>query len=513
MTISPLSPIPSAAAGVEILAGLLQLGVAAVILSGLLRARALRTSALAVATAGIFLAGGLQHLLLASAALLPYTRTLPAGWTPAAGWAVIAWDALSLALFAGYLRLRPLYGALSVAPAAPAAAPARQTDQVTGLPPVEEAMDVLRHLLVSAEHTGAPVAVLAIELDGLGAIDRRGDFALADRVRADVGAILRDQLKDSDTTARFGLDDRFLVVLPGADREVATRVARRTSAAIEKRLVAQLLEEPVRVCAGLAVRPDDGVDAARLVQAATETLLYARRLGGGVYAHSHDLGRIDLPEGDEDGELAWDAMRLSTRALMGALRAHHPETAEHSEAVAELAVRLASRLEYPGDDLPLLRTAALLHDIGMLGVPTELLAKPSKLTAAEYDLIRRHPRLGYELLRGTPWLQTVATYVLYHHEGVGGHGYPEKLEGQEIPLASRIIAVAEAFESMRAEHPYRGRLSLTEAVERLDRATGVQFDPLVVGALARVALGEVEAPVGMEDAETAEAPAEKGVER
>ncbi len=479
---------PVIAAPVAGIVALLELAIGAAIVFGLIRSRAVRSSTLAVATAVLFAAGAMEHSVVAAAvaaqsSLLPRSIAGPLGWGTAVAEVVMA------ALLAYYLRLYRYFGMLSggVAPGRGRNAPAasESVDASTGLSTIDIAMESLRRALLTATHTAEPLAVLVVELDNLDELDRGGDDSVAARVRVDTGSVLRDQLKDSDFAAAFGPDDRFLVVLPGAGVEIATAVGRRIMSSIQRLLVSHLVDLPVRVCVGIATRSLDGADAPTLVESATEMAVYARRLGGGVYARSRDDHALEDALDPDGSEIAFEAMRISTQALIQSLRNHHPETAAHSKRVADLALRIADRLDYRSEDRSLLRYAALLHDIGMLGVPREILDRSSHLTAAQYEIVKRHPRLGYELLRGTPWLQSVATYVMYHHEGMGGHGYPEKLQGQEIPIASRIIGVAEAFDSMRHQQPYRKALFIKESLDRLRRGVPMQFDPDVVDALER----------------------------
>jgi HD-GYP domain-containing protein (c-di-GMP phosphodiesterase class II) len=129
------------------------------------------------------------------------------------------------------------------------------------------------------------------------------------------------------------------------------------------------------------------------------------------------------------------------------------------------------------------------HDIGKIMVPPELLSKPGKLTAEEFDLVKRHPETGYQILKSVDEYVTLAKYLLYHHERWDGSGYPEGLQGKAIPLQSRIIAVADAYEAMTANRPYQTTRTGEEAKAELRKCAGTQFDPEIVDVFIREVLG------------------------
>ncbi len=172
--------------------------------------------------------------------------------------------------------------------------------------------------------------------------------------------------------------------------------------------------------------------------------------------------------------------RLS-RAL-DRLARHDLRTSQHSAAMAGTAVTLGERLGLGRACLLELELAALLHDLGKVAVPGEILSKPGPLTSPERRIVERHPAVGAEILRQTPGLEPVATIVRYHHERWDGQGYPSGLSGPRIPLASRVLSVCDAFEAMTSDRPYRRPLGRRAARAELEAGAGAQFDPLVVEA-------------------------------
>jgi polar amino acid transport system substrate-binding protein len=172
--------------------------------------------------------------------------------------------------------------------------------------------------------------------------------------------------------------------------------------------------------------------------------------------------------------------------LVCAIDVADPATGRHGRATARLALRLAAAVDpalASSDDF---RLGCLLHDAGKLAIPADVLAKPGRLTGAEWALMRRHPQLGARMceLAGAP--DAVIEIVHHHHERWDGGGYPDALAGEQIPLAARVLAVCDAIDAMTSDRPYRERpLSQREALQRVHAARGTQFDPTIVDALLR----------------------------
>jgi HD-GYP domain-containing protein (c-di-GMP phosphodiesterase class II) len=166
-------------------------------------------------------------------------------------------------------------------------------------------------------------------------------------------------------------------------------------------------------------------------------------------------------------------------------------TGIHSTRLAEWAVRVARKMGIPETDLYQLEVAALLHDIGKIGIPDAILRKQGKLTDEERALMNRHPEYSWSILRLYPGLDKASLYALHHHESYGGGGYPGGLKGNEIPIGSRIVSVIDAYDAMVSNRCYRKGLPHDEAVRRLTADAGTQFDPGVVNAFLEIAEREV----------------------
>ena len=172
-----------------------------------------------------------------------------------------------------------------------------------------------------------------------------------------------------------------------------------------------------------------------------------------------------------------------------------PYTAGHSIRVADLAARIAIEMGLPWEEVETIRAAARVHDLGKIEIDSIVLNKPGRLDDREWELMRRHPIVGAEIISRFPEFARGADYIRYHHERWDGKGYPYGLKGEEIPLGARIIAVADSYDAMTTDRPYRRALSRDVVVAELKRGAGVQWDPRVVAAFLRV-LGEEESQSG-----------------
>jgi putative nucleotidyltransferase with HDIG domain len=179
-----------------------------------------------------------------------------------------------------------------------------------------------------------------------------------------------------------------------------------------------------------------------------------------------------------------EAFHSTIAVLADAIEAKDAYTRGHCEDVARLAVRVARRLGFEGEALEQIRYAALLHDIGKIGVPDGILLKPGKLLPEEFTIIQKHATIGRDLVARVPSLTLIAPIVEHHHERYDGSGYPEGLSGEGITLASRVICAVDAFDAMTTPRPYRQPVSHSEGLAELRRCSGSHFDPAVVDAIA-----------------------------
>ncbi|MBX5470694.1 MAG: HD-GYP domain-containing protein [Thermoleophilaceae bacterium] len=192
---------------------------------------------------------------------------------------------------------------------------------------------------------------------------------------------------------------------------------------------------------------------------------------------------------------------MNTLAMLSdALETKDSYTADHARHVADLTERVGARLGLAGQQLRTLRYGALLHDIGKIGVPTEILNKPGKLTDEEFEKVKEHTVIGERMLGQIPFFSAVQPLVRSAHERWDGGGYPDGLAGEDIPLGARIICACDAFHAMTSDRPYRAATTPEAALEELRRNAGTQFDRRVVDALCAEVEQQLDAAVGARSA-------------
>jgi putative nucleotidyltransferase with HDIG domain len=253
------------------------------------------------------------------------------------------------------------------------------------------------------------------------------------------------------------------------------------------------------VGAVVVYRDMDAIDAALMrIQLTLAGIILAATLVlwlvlNGIYARSSR--RIvaqakELERALVDRERTYDA---TLEALANALDVRDSETGGHSDRVLRYMELVIFQLGISGNDVAFLRRGALLHDIGKIGVPDNILRKPTSLSEAEWVTMRRHPEFGARIIASIPFLDEVSLIVRHHHERWDGAGYPDRLAGTEIPLGARIFAVADSFDAMTSDRPYRRAMSIEAAREEVVRNRGTQFDPTVADAFARIPRGALAA--------------------
>ena len=347
------------------------------------------------------------------------------------------------------------------------------TDQLTGLGNDRHFIERLERELDRAELDGGSLSLCLIDVDDFKKINDRYGHPVGDRVLAQVATCLRH----GGEAFRLG-GDEFALLLSSCGEESGRAIGQ----AVLGRIAAadSSYGDSVTASAGVAVFPASGVERAELVRAADSALYRAK--GGGkncVRVYHPDLEAPEVGQADEaDGRAV---LRHAAAGLARAIRARGIDGDGQASAVGDLAARVAARMGLAPEHVDLIRVAAMLHDVGKLALPDELLLKPGLLTELERLVVQRHPQIGYQILDSLG-ADAVATWVLHHHERWDGRGYPERLAGERIPLGARILFVADAYEAMTGDQAWRPKLSRGEALQELERCAGTQFDPEVVAA-------------------------------
>jgi diguanylate cyclase (GGDEF)-like protein len=335
--------------------------------------------------------------------------------------------------------------------------------------------DVARELQVVAR-TGVPLALVLIDVDDLKSVnDSEGHQAGDERLQA-LAAAIRATGRGADVAYRVG-GDEFAVILPDARAWGALEFAQRLRAATQAGTHgAGSFTATVGISEALTLRSKDEV-----IREADLALIGAKRIHQDVVIYGPDLAP-GVDRGVEEDE---HHTRTLASALARAVDAKDAYTRSHCQTVSQLCGLIGAELGLDTGRLTRLRLAGLLHDVGKIGVPDAILNKPAKLTDDEYEHMKRHSLLGYDIVQAAD-MEVEARWVRHHHERFDGAGYPDGLSGEEIPLESRVILVADAFEAMTSDRPYRQAPGQSFAILELGRHAGTQFDPAVVEALTRV---------------------------
>jgi diguanylate cyclase (GGDEF)-like protein/putative nucleotidyltransferase with HDIG domain len=326
------------------------------------------------------------------------------------------------------------------------------------------------------------VALVVADADAFKRVNDELGYETGDQVLREVADAIRSATLPGGIGARLG-GEEFALVLPGAGAAGARLVAEAL-----RREVAEGTTVPwgVTLSAGIAVTDEGTTDADSLLRSATRALNAAKRLGRDrvVFYDPVTLEPLIAALGRDDGR---QAHHLSAVLLLAeTLDLRDAGTAKHSQTVARYAQAIAVRFGLGADRIERMRIAGLLHDIGKLAVADAVLHKPGALTDAEWAEVRRHPEVGARIL-GHAGMADVASWVIAHHERWEGGGYPSGTAGEAIPLEARVLAVADAYEAMTADRPYRpAPLSHEAARAELRRCAGTQFDPAVVDAFLAV---------------------------
>lgn len=194
----------------------------------------------------------------------------------------------------------------------------------------------------------------------------------------------------------------------------------------------------------------------------------------------------DITERKQAEERLKKTMNATIDTMSNMIEAKDPYTSNHQHRVCQLAIPLAQELGLSKDKVEGIRIASLIHDIGKIGLPTEILSKPTTLTDIEFSLIKGHSQIGYDILKSIDFSYPIAQIVLQHHERLDGSGYPNKLKGDEIILEAKIIGVADIVEAMSSHRPYRPALGVDKALEEISQNRGILYDPEIVDACIRL---------------------------
>ena len=368
----------------------------------------------------------------------------------------------------------------------------RTSDPLTGLPlPVMLEPRLLPEIERSKRY-GRPLTVAAIDVDDFRAINRHHGRQVGDQVLVAVGRMLADVTRASDFVSRSGADE-FVILMPETTAAEALLAFERIFLELEALKVGEI--ESVSVSVGVA-EWERGQTAEQLLSSAGARIEVARAMGGGRAAAG------DAPE-EADAFAEGGARGDVIAALAEALVERDRYTGEHSESVVDLVERVARGLALGPREIDQIKAAALLHDIGKVAIPDDVLNKPGPLDEDEWKVMREHPVIGERILRAIPGMGSIARIVRHEHERFGGGGYPDGIAGEQIPIGARIILACDAYHAMTSDRPYRKGMSHADAIAELVAHAGTQFDPRVTEMLIGALYGQRQGGGGRTEVEVA----------
>jgi diguanylate cyclase (GGDEF)-like protein/putative nucleotidyltransferase with HDIG domain len=353
-------------------------------------------------------------------------------------------------------------------------AAAARTDVLTGALNRRGFEDLIDTELERSRRSGRPLSLIAGDLDHFKSVNDSFGHAGGDRALRRAAEVLKTSKRRIDTLARIG-GEEFAILLPETDEHGAYVMAERLRDAIAEEFKER--PEALTMSFGVSTFPIHRPDSEGLLAVADQALYAAKKLGRNrTVIYSAEINGIlegsAIQAPDPDVHLA------TLVTLAEALDIRDSGTAKHSQTVGGLAAMMAADLGFDPDHVERVRMAGVLHDIGKIAVSDTILRKPGRLTEEEWAEIKRHPETGARLLGYASG--DIRRWVLCHHERPDGQGYPQGLRGSQVPVESRILSVADAYEAMTAERPYSAPKSTEIALAELRRCAGTQFDAEIV---------------------------------
>ncbi len=362
-------------------------------------------------------------------------------------------------------------------------------DRLTGIANRETLLTTLVAEIERATRHHKWLSVAFIDLDRFKPVNDTYGHKSGDAVLRQVASLIADNVRTSDLFGRYG-GEEFMLVLPETSPTEAAMLAEklRTLVAQQHLVIAGKQSIGVTISVGIAGGVGSQLQVDGLVDQADAAMYAAKSLGRDRVYIYRDLDENTLvrraPISPEYRAAAtavgrW-ASDTAAEALASVLAPQPHHRGRPSDMIASLATGLGLQMQLPEEEIERIRIASLLHDLGKLAVPSDILDKPTALTDGEWQTVGEHPRIGQVILEQASALRDAIPVVLHHHERFNGGGYPHGLRGNEIPIGARIVAVADAYHAMVHDRPYKSARSHDEALEELRLHAGTQFDPDVV---------------------------------
>lgn len=380
-------------------------------------------------------------------------------------------------------------------------------DPQTGLYNYRYLMERLVSEFKRAKRYVLPLSAIVLDIDYFKSINEVYGHGYGDCILKEFAAFLNSRVRSNDIVVRYG-GEEFVVLMPDTFKQGAVAFGTRLLEAFKRHIFDPRGKKiRLKMSMGVSSFPEDGIDVSSgLLDAGDKALREAKEHGGNSLVAFHNVSGREIKDiirngGKENVEkLKKRLVNLKNRAnqillesifaFAKAVEAKDYHTGRHSENMVDIATAIGRKLQLPAKDIDVLQYAAMLHDLGKIGIPDKILHKRGKLNRAEYDKIKKHPHIGAEIIRDIHFLKEVVPMILYHHERFDGFGYSSGLKGREIPLGARIIAIADVYQALVSDRPYRKAYNKKEALKIIRESSGSQFDPEIVEAFLQVIEGK-----------------------
>ena len=389
------------------------------------------------------------------------------------------------------------------------------TDTLTSLYNHRGFQEVLANELKVAEDTNTELSIIMFDINNISKINRELGHAKGDEVIKLLAEKVKQNMRSNDKAGRYG-GDEIAIILPNT----CTADAKYLAEYITYTLSCCFVDDvgPVKVSVGISTFPECSKNQEKLLILAEQAMYISQAKGykegmsaiisssdfnfwddealnsfAEVIAKRHAQLGINFEEElvhkfNNEQIISQNHLMELANSLAGAIDAKDPYTKGHSTSVSRYSEALARAINLPEDEVQRIKLGALLHDVGKIGIPENVLKKPSHLSDDEWEVMKQHPVIGAEkVLAPNEALRDLIPMVKYHHEHYDGSGYPEKLKGEEIPLSARIVAVADAFHALISDRPYRKGLGIEKACEILKMGAGSQWDSDLVRQFITIA--------------------------
>ena len=389
------------------------------------------------------------------------------------------------------------------------------TDTLTSLYNHRGFQEILAKELAKAKDTNTPLSVVMFDVNNISRINRELGHAKGDEVIKTIAEKIKQNIRANDSAGRYG-GDEIAVIMP----ETNTKDAKYLAEYITYCLSCCFVDDvgPIKVSVGISTYPECTIDQEKLLILAEQAMFISQAKGykegmsaivssadynfwddvalesfAGVLAKRHAQIGINFEEElvhkfNQEEIVNYNHLMEMVTSLAGAIDAKDPYTKGHSTSVSRYSEALARAINLPEAEVERIKIGAMLHDVGKIGIPENVLKKPGKLDNDEWEIMKQHPTIGAEkVLEPNEALRDLIPIVKYHHERLDGKGYPEGLKGDQIPLSARIVSVADAYHALVSDRPYRKGMPVEKACAILKEGAGTQWDADLVRQFISIA--------------------------